>query len=126
MNNKATYHILFVDDDPHMQKMVELFMRNSPHRLTCARNGRSALKMLVNNSFDLIITDIQMPELDGLSLIEEIRKTDLEIPIVIISAFGQDKMSQRAIQKGAAKILNKPFDSNQLLNVIDQFTVGQK
>ena len=113
--------ILFVDDDPNMQKMVELFIRKSKHQLSCAKNGRSALKILETNKFDLIITDIQMPELDGLALIDEIKKLHIEVPIVIVSAFGQESMSQKAIAKGAVKILHKPFESRQLLEVIEQF-----
>ena len=113
--------ILFVDDDPNMQKMVELFIRKSKHQLSCAKNGRSALKILENNKFDLIITDIQMPELDGLALIDEIKKLNIEVPIVIVSAFGQESMSQKAITKGAFKIVHKPFESRQLLEVIEQF-----
>ena len=119
---KATRNILFVDDDPNMQKMVELFMRKSKHKLSCAKNGRSALKYMENNNFDLVITDIQMPELDGLALIDEIRKINTDVPIVIISAFGQESMSRKALEKGAVKILHKPFESRQLFEVIDQFS----
>ena len=118
--------ILYVDDDPNMQKMVELFMRRSKHVLNSAKNGRSALKLLENNSYDLIITDIQMPELDGLSLIDEIKKQKLKVPVIIVSAFGQDNMSEIGLKKGAVKILLKPFESKQLFDAIDKYTKGKK
>ena len=113
-------NILFVDDDPNMLKMVELFMRKSKHKLSCAKNGRSALKILEKDNFDLVITDIQMPELDGLALIDEIRKVNNDIPIVIISAFGQEMVSEKALEKGAIKVLRKPFESRQLLEIIEK------
>lgn len=118
--------ILYVDDDLNMQKMVELFMRKSNHSLSTAKNGRSALKMLENNQYDIIITDIQMPELDGLSFIDEIKKQKIKSPVVVVSAFGQDSMSEKALKKGAVKILHKPFESKQLFDVIKKFVKGKK
>ena len=114
--------ILYVDDDPNMQKMVELFMRKSEHKLYCAKNGRSALKLIEKNSYDLIITDIQMPELDGLSLIEELKKQKITTPVIIVSAFGQDNISKKGLKKGAVKILRKPFESKQLFEIINEYS----
>ena len=118
--------ILYVDDDPNMLKMVELFMRKSKYELSSAINGRSALKLLEKNKYDIIITDIQMPELDGLSLIDEIKKQKIKSPIVVVSAFGQDSMSQKALKKGAARILDKPFESKQLFDVIEKYAKAKK
>jgi len=120
------FKILYVDDDPNMQKMVELFMRKSKYNLSSAKNGRSALKMLENNSYDLIITDVQMPELDGLSLIEEIKKQKIKVPVIIVSAFGQESISDKGLKKGAVKILRKPFESKQLFDVIEKYTEMKK
>jgi len=114
--------ILYVDDDPNMQKLIELFMRKSKYQLDSAKNGRTALKLLASNTYDLIITDIQMPELDGLSLIDEIKKKKIEAPVVIVSAFGQENISQKALKKGAVKILHKPFESKQLFDVIEKYS----
>ena len=61
-----------------------------------------------------------MPELDGLALIDEIRKVNNDIPIVIISAFGQEMVSEKALAKGAIKVLRKPFESRQLLEMIEK------
>jgi DNA-binding response OmpR family regulator len=114
--------ILYVDDDPNMQKMVELFMRKSKYELYVAKNGRSALKLLEKNTYDLIITDIQMPEIDGLSLLDEIKKQKIKAPVVIVSAYGQEIISQKGLKKGAVKILHKPFESKQLFEVIEKYT----
>ena len=114
--------ILYVDDDPNMQKLVELFMRKSKYELDSAKNGRSALKLLDKNKYDLIITDIQMPEMDGLSLIDEIKKKKIVAPVIIVSAFGQESISQKGLRKGAVKVLHKPFESKQLFDVIEKYS----
>jgi two-component system, NtrC family, response regulator HydG len=118
--------ILYVDDDPNMQKMVELFMRKSRHELTIAKNGRSALKFLEKNLYDVIVTDIQMPELDGLALIDEIKKRKIETPVIIVSAFGQESISQKGLKKGAAKILRKPFESKELFETIEKYSKNRQ
>jgi DNA-binding NtrC family response regulator len=113
-------NILFVDDDPNLQKMVEIFLRTTDYHLSFAKNGRTALKMYQEGSFDLILTDIQMPEMDGITLVREINKLDKSIPIIIISAFGKKSMAQKAIAEGASKILDKPFDSQALIGIIKE------
>lgn len=111
--------ILFVDDDPNIQKMVEIFLRNKNYEITFAINGRSALKIFNTGSFDLIITDIQMPVMDGLTLAKEVRKKDKNIPIIVVSAFGQESMSKKMRQQNAF-VLNKPFERQLLIAAIEK------
>ena len=112
--------ILFVDDDLNMHKMVELFLKNHEMEVTCAKNGRSALTLFSKNIYDIVISDIQMPEMNGLTLLKEIRNINNEIPFVVVSAFGQEKMSKTALTNGANIVINKPFESKKLLNVIKE------
>jgi CheY-like chemotaxis protein len=114
--------ILFVDDDPSMHKMVDLFLRNSDYELSWAKNGRSALKMMKDMNFDVIISDIQMPEMDGLTFLTELRKKNKKTPFIILTAFGQDKMSEKAIKSGASAVINKPFESKKLQSLISELT----
>ena len=114
MGNK----ILFVDDDPNIHRMVEIFLRSHGYQITFAKNGRSALKYFENNSFDLIVTDIQMPEMDGLTLTKEIRKKDNNIPIIIVSAFGQESMADE-VKEVNISVLNKPFERDGLIDAIE-------
>lgn len=113
MGNK----ILFVDDDPNIQKMVEIFLRGEGHKITFAKNGRSALKFFERDLFDLIVTDIQMPEMDGLSLSKEIRKKNIHVPIIVVSAFGQEKMALKNLVENTT-VLNKPFEREILIKTI--------
>lgn len=114
-------NILFVDDDPSMHKMVDLFLRDLNYTISWAKNGRSALKMLKGNKYDLIISDIQMPEMDGLSFLQEIRKYNKKTPFVVLSAFGHERLSEKALKYGATAVLNKPFESKILQSTIAKF-----
>ena len=116
-----TTSILFVDDDPNMRRMVELFLKNQDVLLRCAGNGRVALKYIETQNFDLIFTDVQMPEMDGLSLLSELKKRNILIPVVIVSAFGQESASRQAFDLGAGDVINKPFDRNTILKIISKY-----
>lgn len=112
--------VLFVDDDINMHKMVNLFLKESNFEVTAAKNGRSALKLFQKYAYDIVISDIQMPEMDGIALLKSIRKTNEKIPFVVVSAFGQEKMTKNALKSGANFVLIKPFESKKLINVIKE------
>lgn len=113
------HKILFVDDDPNIQRMVEIFLRDSGYQITFAKNGRSALKFIENEPFDLLITDIQMPELDGLSLAKAILEKGIQIPVIVVSAFGEENISTDKLI-GDMSVINKPFDRARLIGAIEQ------
>ena len=113
--------ILFVDDDPNFQKMVEIFLRNNSYDISFAKNGRSALHLIQQHVYDLVISDVQMPEMDGLTMITEIKKVNADLPVIIVSAFGNESMAEKAIAAGARLILNKPFESKALISAIETF-----
>ncbi|KAA3615720.1 MAG: response regulator [Calditrichaeota bacterium] len=115
MSNK----ILFVDDDPNIQKMVEIFLRDQNYQITYAKNGRSALRFFEKEKYNLVITDVQMPEMDGLTLAKEIRIQDKKIPILIVSAFGQENMNNKVLGEQAF-VISKPFERNELIDVIEK------
>ncbi len=114
--------ILFVDDDPNMHRMVELLLRSETDlEIVFAGNGRSALKQMERHTFDMVFSDIQMPEMDGMALLKHIRDENSKLPFVIISAFGQESMAQKALTAGASDVINKPFGREQIVNVIHKF-----
>lgn len=111
-----------MDDDPSMHRLVQLFLRNSNIEIETASAGRIALHKLQTVVYDVIISDMQMPEMDGLTLIKHVRARGIETPIVVISAYGFDSTSEDALAVGANKILQKPFQSQDLVETINEFS----
>jgi len=112
--------ILIVDDDPILLRMVKLYLADFDAQVELCRSGRAALKKLETARYDIIFTDLQMPEIDGLTLIKKIRLFNQKVPIIILSAYGLEAITREAVKNGANHVLNKPFDSSQLINVINQ------
>ena len=112
--------ILLVDDDPHMQRLISIFLKKRPFEIDKAGNGRIALRKIETQTYDLIISDLQMPETDGIELIKSIRGKNCATPVIIISAYGLDSIAQKAIEEGASYVLPKPFEASELLKTIEK------
>lgn len=110
--------VLFVDDDPNMHRLVELMFRDAPFESVNASSARVALHKLKNESFDCIISDLQMPEMDGLTFLEKLLLLNPDQKVIIMSAFGLKKLAETALASGAALVLEKPFQKKQLLQAI--------
>ena len=115
--NKSV-RLLLVDDDPNMQRMVALFLNKKNFDLEIAGNGRKALEMLDSNKYDLIISDMQMPLMDGAELLQKIRVKKIKTPVILISAYTSLDMPNEANTSDFAAVLFKPFDSSDLINTI--------
>ena len=115
--NKSV-RLLLVDDDPNMQRMVALFLNKKNFDLEIAGNGRKALEMLDSNKYDLIISDMQMPLMDGAELLQKIRGKKIKTPVILISAYTSLDMPNEANTSDFAAVLFKPFDSSNLINTI--------
>ena len=81
--NKSV-RLLLVDDDPNMQRMVALFLNKKNYNLEIAGNGRKALDLLDKNKYELIISDMQMPLMDGLELLQNIQAKEIKTPVILI------------------------------------------
>lgn len=107
--------ILIVDDDPNQIKLIKIYLKNFDLEITTAKNGRHALHIMKDKEFDIILTDYQMPEMDGETLIFNIRNIlNSLIPVVMISA--NDKQPKLSKYKNI-KILKKPFTPEQIKNI---------
>ena len=107
--------VLIVDDDPNQVKLIKIYLKHFALEISTAKNGRHAMHILKDKEFDIILTDYQMPEMDGETLIAKIR-TDLKsiIPVVMISA--NDKQPNLTKYKNI-KILRKPFTPDQIKSI---------
>ena len=120
-----TCRILVVDDEPDLEGLVLQRMRreirSGRYSFVFARNGVEALERLNGDKdIDIVITDINMPEMDGLTLLEQIPAFDPKLRCVIVSAYGDMKNIRTAMNRGAFDFLNKPIDFEDLRLTIEK------
>ena len=115
--------ILLVDDNDQLRRMIERGLTKSGHEVLTAVNGKSALAILPKVKFDLILTDIVMPDMEGLELIRSIRKMNSAAKIIAMSGGGRgtaDDYLTLAKNFGATATLQKPFEFDALVKTVDE------
>jgi DNA-binding NtrC family response regulator len=103
-------HILVVDDQHSIRLMLESGLSLSGFQVSCARNGTEALAAASTEEFDAVITDIYMPNGDGLTMVQELRALLPSLPIVLMTAQGSVELAVRAVEEGATDFIAKPFE----------------
>ena len=106
--------ILIVDDEEAIREVVSALLKAQDYRCTVCSNGRMALESFRNNSFDLVLSDIVMPEMDGLKLLAELRLADPDVPVIMVTAMHDISIALEAIRAGAYDYILKPFEKDQL------------
>src|SRR4030042_980854 len=113
--------ILIVDDEVDMLALLAMIItEKTNHRATTTNNPLEVPKLIKEGTFDLLIADLKMPGMGGIELIDEVRKTDKSIPILIITAYGSIESAEEAIHKGAYDYITKPFRKEQILIAINR------
>lgn len=107
-------HILVVDDEPLAAEQVARFLESSSVRTSTAGSGRSALALHTSDPADMIVTDLRMPDGDGVELIHAIRSNDTELPIIVVTGQVLREAEAEALDAGATVLLRKPLDLSEL------------
>jgi len=107
--------ILVVDDDANIRKLISLYLRKEGFEVKEASNGVKALSQIENTHIDLVILDIMMPLLDGWELCREIRKHDVNLPLLMVTAKSEAAHKVKGFQLGTDDYLVKPFDALELV-----------
>jgi len=117
--------ILYVEDEEYVREEIEDMLSIKVSKLITAANGQEALDIFRSQEkiIDIIITDIQMPVMDGLELIQNIRQTNQDIPIIITTAFNEVEYLKQAVDLHVDKYITKPIDIVQLLKVMNRASV---
>ena len=108
------YNILVCDDDKEIVNAIEIYLSKEGYNILKAYNGKEALKIIENNEIHLIILDIMMPEMDGMAVANEVRKTK-SIPIIMLSAKSEDYDKVSGLNNGADDYVTKPFNPIELI-----------
>ncbi len=122
MSKQKSKKVLIVDDFPAMRHSIQVLMSAKGYDATEANNGLEALSVLEKESFDLIITDLVMPEMDGFDLCEKVKsnKNYKNIPVIILSTQKDVRFIMKALKLGADDYLVKPIESELLDKVIER------
>src|SRR5512146_75165 len=115
-------HIMVADDDPGIRGLLRSFLENEGFTVSEARTGREVLKALDDDVHpDLLLMDIRMPELSGMEVLQRLRDQNLDVPTLLMTAFGSSNLAIKAIQMGAYDYIAKPFDLEDVLLTINRF-----
>ena len=110
--------ILVIDDEPDMQVALTHSLKKKGYRVQCAGNGAEGLQKFKNHPFELVITDMRMPEMSGMQVLKGIRKLSPQIPVIMMTAYGSVDNAVTAMQTGATDYLQKPFSLETLTTAI--------
>ena len=111
-------HILLVDDEPEVLNAISRVLRKD-YKISKANGAHEALKLIADNEFDIILSDIRMPNMDGIELLTQIKRTNPEIARVLLSGYSDMDACQKAIEDEVASIiLTKPWDNFELKNIL--------
>src|SRR4029453_7386671 len=110
--------ILVVDDEEIMREILETLLTREGYQVRLASSGEEGLELARSQTFDAAIVDVMMPGLDGIATLQELRKLDADLPVLMIPAFGSVETAIGAMKLGAFDYITKPFKNDEVLVVV--------
>lgn len=120
MNRTTTQRLLVIDDDASLSRVIGYQLETSGFEVTVENTGADGIKAFQKQAFDIVVSDIQMPDISGIEVLGKIRKLDRNAIIILITAYGSVENAIEACHLGADDYLTKPFGNEQLLFVIEK------
>ncbi len=118
--------LLVVDDDPAFNKMLTSFLLKKEYDVKSAHSPNSALELLKENTFDLVLTDFKLPGMNGIQLMQEIKKQYNNIPVILITNYSDIRTAVNSIKLGAFEFVTKPVIPDELLKTIEKAISNKK
>lgn len=112
--------LLIVDDDEKMRTLLQKVLVREQYETAVAESGDAALRQLEDTAFDVVLTDIKMPGMDGMALLKRVREISPETTVIMMTAFGSVDSAVEAMKRGAYDYINKPFKMDEVLIVISR------
>src|SRR4028119_1116882 len=116
----ARKSILVVDDEKSQREILELILSGEGYDVTTASSGEAAMKFVADRHFDLVLTDLKMTGMSGLDLLKELTNFDKSIIVMLLTAHGSVDSAVDALRLGAFDYLQKPYDSDKLLDTVSR------
>ena len=110
----ASERILIVDDEDGMRRLLNRVLTREGYETSAVGSGAQALRLVASERFDLVVTDIKMPEMDGLQLLAELKEYEPSLPIIVITAYGTIENAVQALRSGAYDYIAKPFENDEI------------
>lgn len=107
--------ILVVDDEKMIANVLERVLRKDGFQVTCAHNGLEALRFLQRDTFNAVMMDMLMPELNGGEVLEWIRAHKPDLKVIMMTAYGDEHTKEELLQRGAAAVVAKPFEDVMII-----------
>ena len=111
-------NLLIVDDEQSYRQLLSLVFEGEGHRVRTARNGREAVELLNQELAELIVSDVRMPDMDGISLLRAAREMSPDISVILMTAFATVETAREAFKLGADDFIQKPFDMDELKVIV--------
>jgi two-component system response regulator AtoC len=118
--------VLVVDDETRMRRVLEIMLQKMGLETRAAHNGQEALALAQRESFDLVLTDLRMPEMDGLALLDALRAQKIEVPVILLTAYGTVESAVQAMKLGAYDYILRPFDVEAVERVITRALTAER
>ena len=119
MINITKQHIIFVDDQSNVRKMVGRTLEQADLKVSCFASAAECLKQLHSQTCDVLITDVKMPEMDGIELLIEVRRIIPPLPVLLVSGYSDISMAVTALKAGASDFIVKPLDRQSFLSAVE-------
>jgi two-component system, NtrC family, response regulator PilR len=111
-------NILIVDDEQSYRQLLSLVFEGDGHSIRTASNGREALELLHQDNADVIISDVKMPDMDGIEMLRSVRETQPDLGVILMTAFASVETAREAFKLGADDFIQKPFDVEELKLIV--------
>lgn len=118
--NKPKARVLIVDDEPNARSGLEKLLRQEDYAVDAAADGVSALQIATEHPPDVVVTDLKMPKMDGMELLQKLRAVYQDVPVIVVTAFGEVATAVQAMRVGADDFLTKPVDFDALILSIER------
>lgn len=119
MTGKKQVHIVLVDDDKVILQSTSLILRKTKYECSCFTDARSCLLKFSPRDCDLLITDIHMPEMNGIELLSKVKKKAPWIPIIIMTSYADIPKAVQAVKSGAFDFIEKPFEVEKFIEIVE-------
>jgi DNA-binding NtrC family response regulator len=119
--------ILVVDDEELIcWSLKRTFERHAGHSVCCVYTGNEAIQKIMENQYDVVITDLKLPDVNGHELVKKIKELGVDTPVIVISSYLSDNMLSDMVKYGVVRCINKPFQIEDILNDVEHIAPALK